>query len=648
MLLARPWIGVGYGPDAGILMSLERFFQKFAQLPRRTKQLALVAFDATILLFLVWLSYAIRLGSFFTPTPTQLMLMLAAPLVTIPVFVRLGLYRSVIRYITERAMWTIVKATAISVLVWVGIIFLTEMSGIEGVPRSIPLIYWTLSTTVIAGSRFAAKWALWQVSQGERVGRRTLIFGAGETGVQLCNALRSRGDSFVIGFMDFDRHFHGMELLGVRVYPPDQIEMLIENYGVNEVILAAPNMSMQQRRDVLERISPYKIQTRILPAAADLVGSKYLRKFVRDVDIDDLLGRQPVPPSADLLSATVEGRTILVTGAGGSIGSELCRTVAKLRPSKLVLLDVSELALYQIERELRDVADFTLVAELGSVTDRRLVASVFSRHGIETVYHCAAYKHVPIIEENPLVGISNNIFGTDCIASTAFSSGAKNFVLISTDKAVRPSSVMGATKRWSELLVRHYGTLAEKAGKGQVFSSVRFGNVLGSNGSVVPLFREQIARGGPITLTDPDMTRYFMSIREAAELIVQAGALSSNGEILLLEMGDPVNIRDLAVNMIMLAGLSVRDHRNPMGDIEIVVTGKRDGEKLHEELFYDPSGTTPTKHPKIMKAKRMNVPIDNLREAMEQLQTAIEAQDKTTARAVLFDFVVPASMKKAG
>lgn len=629
-------------------MSLERILQKFAQLPRRTKQLSLVAFDSAVLLFLVWLSYSIRLGFTFEPNRAQLLLMLAAPVIAIPIFIRLGLYRSVIRYITDRAIWSIIKATAVAVLIWVGVIYLTEMSGIAGVPRSIPLIYWALSCFAIAGSRFAAKWLLWRVSQSERLSRRTIIYGAGETGVQLCNALRSRGDSFVVAFVDHERHHHGMELLGIRVYPPDRIESLIENFGVNEVILASPNMNAQQRRDVLERLAGYKVQTRILPAAADLVGSKFLRKFVRDVDIDDLLGRQPVPPSHELLGANVEGRGVLITGAGGSIGSELCRTVAKLRPARLVALDLSEHALYQIERELREITDFPVIAVLGSVTDRALLESIFSAQRIDTVYHCAAYKHVPIIEENPLVGIGNNIFGTDCLASTALASGASNFVLISTDKAVRPSSVMGATKRWSELLVRHYGMLAESAGKGQVFSSVRFGNVLGSNGSVVPLFREQIALGGPITLTDPSMTRYFMSIREAAELIVQAGALSGNGEILLLDMGEPVNIRDLAVNMVMLAGLTVRDHRNPLGDIEFVVTGRREGEKLHEELFYDPAGTTPTRHPKILRAKRLNVPIDNLREVLDLLGEAVAANDRAAARQVLFDFITPEPMRAAG
>ena len=360
---------------------------------------------------------------------------------------------------------------------------------------------------------------------------------------------------------------------------------------------------------------------------------------IREVRIDDVLGRSSVPADPELLREMIENRSILVSGAGGSIGSELCKLIVKWKPKLLVLLEANEFALYSIDKLLGEHARSLVIPVLGSVTDEVLVKRTLKTHGIQVVFHAAAHKHVPLVESNVLEGIRNNVFGTEAMARSAFDVGVERFVLISTDKAVRPSNVMGATKRWAELITRHNAERAARHQTGQKFSAVRFGNVLGSNGSVVPLFKEQIANGGPVTVTDPEMTRYFMSISEAAELIVQAGALSESGDTFLLEMGEPVRIMDLAENMVRLSGLSVRSPENPSGDIAISIIGGRPGEKIHEELFYDPANVTPTRHPKIVKAYRQSRPIANLTEELALLSRMLETEDELGARRVLFKLV---------
>jgi len=617
-------------------MKLENFRQRVSMMPRRYKQLILVAFDMIALTFAVWLSYLLRFGTFFIPNSEQALLMVAAPLIGLPVFIRFGLYRAVIRYLPDKAIWTMIQAVTISVILWVCLAFLTLMTGAEGVPRAIPFLYWVLSIGVICGSRFAAKWLLWSSLRDKLMARQCLIFGAGDAGRQLANALRSQNEVAVAGFIDDDKSLHGMDILGIRVYPTQALETLIDNFGVSEMIVTTSALSGIERRRLIGRLKSLDVKVRILPAISDLTAGKYLVSHLRDIDIDDLLGRSPVPADPILLDKTVEGRVILVTGAGGSIGSELCRTIVKLAPAKLIIFDVNEHGIYQLQRELTGMSDCLIVPVLGSISDASLIRSVLAEHKVENVYHCAAYKHVPLVEENVVEGARNNVIGTDVLAAMSQQAGVRNFVLISSDKAVRPSNVMGATKRWAELIVRHHGDVAKAKGTGQVFASVRFGNVIGSSGSVVPLFREQIAQGGPLTVTHDNMTRYFMSVREAAELIIQAGALSEGGDILLLEMGEPVRIRDLAENMILLAGLSVKDTSNPDGDIEIVTVGIRDGEKLHEELFYDPTGVAQTSHSKILRAKRSKNGTDHLPDAIAELQLLIERRDLEGVRTLLF------------
>ncbi|MDH7784877.1 FlaA1/EpsC-like NDP-sugar epimerase [Ochrobactrum sp. 19YEA23] len=620
-------------------MSLRFPWQRLALLPRITKQIILMLSDCVLLLLSAYLAFVIRLGFVFTPSKAQLFLIMIAPILTVPVFIRFGLYRAIIRYLAERAIWPIFQATAVAALFWVALVFLMELYGNAGLPRSVPLLYWLLSTVLITASRFGAKWLLRNAETGRTFTSSALIVGVGEPARQLATALRSHSDTMVVGFVDPDGQLKGMDIIGLRVYGAEEIPGLIENYGVKQVLVSEPSLDQKQRQDFARLLGRLPVNTRILPPIADLSAGKYLVSALRNIEIDDLLGRSPVPPDAALLREVVEGRRIMVTGAGGSIGSQLCRTIVQWNPECLVLFESSEFALYQIERQLRQLASCQIVPVLGSVRDRAYVEQALRDNRIDTVYHCAAYKHVPLVEKNPLIGIGNNVFGTLDVAEAALATDVERMVLISSDKAVRPTNVMGATKRWAELVVYYYGLLAAQAGKEKAFYSVRFGNVLGSNGSVVPLFREQIANGGPITLTHEDMTRYFMSIKEAAELIVQSGAIAESGDTVLLEMGEPVKIRDLAENMILLAGLTVRNAENPAGDIAIEVTGIREGEKMYEELFYDPSQAQSTRHPKIMRAPKGNKAAVNVPESLQRLQAAMESGDVDAVRKILFSVI---------
>ena len=608
-------------------------------LPRTTKQFILVAFDFHSLLLVIWLAYSIRLGSPFQPKPVELALMLLAPVICVPIFTRLGLYRAVIRYLPDRAAMTIFKAMALATLIWVGALFLVEVSRLGSMPRSVPISFLLGGTIIVAGSRFLVKRLLWTPLRQMYKAGEVVIYGAGQAGIELSMALRNQGSRYVAGFVDDDPALQNRDVAGLRVYSPRQMDYLIENLGVQEVIISMPLITTSRRQELVAALSRHPVKIRTLPAISDLAAGKYLVNQIREIDIDDLLGRSSVPADPDLLRAMIQNRSILVSGAGGSIGSELTRLIVKWSPRSLILFEANEFALYQIERNLREHSDAHIVPVLGSVTNKVLVNRILAEHDVQVVFHAAAHKHVPLVEQNALEGIRNNVFGTEAIATAAFEQGVENFVLISTDKAVRPTTVMGATKRWAELIVSQAGRQSLESGSKSMFSTVRFGNVLGSNGSVVPLFREQIAKGGPVTLTHEDMMRYFMSIHEAAELIVQAGALSEGGDVFLLEMGEPVRIRTLAENMIRLAGFTVRSADNPGGDIDIVVTGTRPAEKLSEELFYEPASAAPTRHPKILRARRGENKSRNLDMRLADLRAALERGDEAGARTVLFDFV---------
>jgi FlaA1/EpsC-like NDP-sugar epimerase len=606
-------------------------------LSRGTKRAILIVFDVVALLVALWLSFTIRLGGSFSPTSYHWLLMAAAPLIAIPVFVRLGLYRAVIRYLPERAFITVIQAMTLSTLLWVVALYFAEATRFAVFPRTVPLFYFIFGTLMIGGARFLAKAML--ALPERNIGRESgvVIYGAGPAGTQLAEALRTQGRNYVAAFLDEDPSLWGRDVAGYRVYPPDGLGDLVRNRGVREVILSMPSADAPTRSRIIEQLSRQPVKIRALPAISDLASGKYLVSQLRAIDIDDLLGRSAAPADPRLLETMLVGRTILVTGAGGSIGSELTRLIAKWHPKKLVLLEANEFALYEIERTLKLVNGTVVVPVLGSVADAALVRRTLAAEGVEVIFHAAAHKHVPLVEINALEGVRNNVIGTRVLVEAARDAGVGRFVLISTDKAVRPTSVMGATKRWAELIVRHYGALGDA--DRQRFCAVRFGNVLGSNGSVVPLFREQIAAGGPVTLTDERMTRYFMSIHEAAELIVQAGALSEGGDIFLLDMGEPIRIRELAENMIRLAGLTERTAKNPQGDIEIAVTGSRPGEKLYEELFYDPAHAVRTAQPRIFRSPSAVRRTDDLPAAIERLEAALRAEDEAQMRNVLFGYV---------
>lgn len=608
---------------------------KLLQISRFAKQLIMFSCDVVLLLLAAWGAFAMRLGLGHEPSSLQWVLMVAAPLLAMPVFVKLGLYRSVIRYMGEQALWAIIKAMALATLLWAGFAFMMQSTGLYGMPRSVPLLYGLLGVALVSGSRFTARWLLWLPVRNRYQGRQVLIYGAGNAGRQLAVSLRAGRDLFPAGFLDDDASLHGKDIDGLRVYPPAHLPLLIKRFGIHDVIVTLPSASSMRRRQVVLLLERHDVRVRILPAMSDIANGRHLVNMVREVDIGDLLGRDPVPAEPVLLERNITGKVVLVSGAGGSIGSELCRQIVTLAPARLVMLEQSEHALYQIERQLARRTDVELVACLGSVTDEGLMARLLGKHQVQTVYHAAAYKHVPLVEANMVEGASNNVLGTEALGKAALKAGVETFVLISTDKAVRPTSMMGATKRWAEMVVQDLARQAKVSGRGQRFCAVRFGNVLGSSGSVIPLFKEQIAMGGPVTVTHPEMTRYFMSIHEAVELVIQAGSMAEGGEVFLLDMGEPVKIMDLARNMIRLAGFQVRDEANPQGDIEIAVIGMRPGEKLYEELLIDLEKASSTAHPKIKKGLELGVPAEDFQEHMYRLRAALSGHHEPVLRQVL-------------
>lgn len=614
--------------------------ERIIRTPRQWKRVVMIMLDSVLLLVAIWASYALRLSNWSPAiTPERLTLAAFAVTVAIPVFIRLGLYRAVIRYLPEAAIWTVLRAMMIATVCWVIIIFLTEMTSRGIVPRSVPVLYFVLGTLFIGSTRFAAKWILNAGTGMRRDEEPIFIYGAGPTAAQLARALRGHGNRYVMGLIDDDPANHGRDVAGYRVFPPRDLPRLVERYGIREIVLSMSSIPPEARQAVIARVTGLGIKIRSVPDISDIVDGRYIVNQIREIEIDELLGRSFVPPDKDLLAKALSGKTVMVTGAGGSIGSELCRLIATWKPAKLVLLEASEYALYCIEQELTTKGGPEIVPVLGSVTDEQLVRRTLRKHQIEVLYHAAAHKHVPLVEANVLEGIRNNVFGTLTLAQTAAAENVSSFVLISSDKAVRPTNVMGATKRWAELIVRQLAIQARTNGSKQTFCAVRFGNVIGSNGSVVPLFKQQIAKGGPVTVTDPDMTRYFMSIPEAAELIVQAGALSAGGDVFLLDMGEPVRIGDLAENMIRLAGFKVRSAENPDGGIAINVVGKRPGEKPFEELFYNRDHAKPTAHPKIMRADASTIAYQNLEGTLDALRDAVMREADVDARAVLFSLI---------
>ena len=622
-------------------MKINNLTKRFTSLPRFYKQIITAATDSILLIAALWFSFSLRLGVFYYPHNHEVTLVfLSLPFLAIPVFIRFGLYRAIIRYIGFRALWSVLQAVSLYAIL-LGLLFL--FLRVQGFPRSVIIINWIVAVLLIGGTRMMARWwltgALSESGTNNNNSKiKVAIYGAGSAGVQLANALAYSNEYKPVAFLDDKSELHNRHVNSLRVYPFSKIGELIPKLGMQEVLLAIPTASRRRRNHIIEMLEKYPVHVRTLPGMADLAGGQVKIEDIKEVDIEDLLGRDPVKPFTDLLHSNIQNKVVMVTGAGGSIGSELCRQILQQQPEKLILFEANEYALYAIESELKATLDSAdkerLVAILGNVLDKYRFDQVCKTYQVNTIYHAAAYKHVPLVEKNPLEAVRNNIKGTLIAAQGAIATGVETFVLISTDKAVRPTNVMGASKRFAELILQ---ALAEKESHTHL-SMVRFGNVLGSSGSVVPLFREQIQNGGPVTVTHPDIIRYFMTIPEAAQLVIQAGAMGNIGDVFLLDMGEPVRINDLARKMIHLSGLTVEEDNNPGGDIRIEYTGLRPGEKLYEELLIggDPVGT---KHPRIYRARESHIPWQELKDYLDLLDKGLEAGDVEMVLTLLLNVV---------
>ncbi|WP_370322687.1 polysaccharide biosynthesis protein [Oricola sp.] len=609
------------------------------RLSRRNKQILLIFIDVAVLWIAAYSAFVLRLGFQSGLNSSQLAMIVCAPIVTVPIFIQSGLYRMVLRYLPERAFLTIFRAVAISALIWTTLAFFSGSYGGSGVPRTVPFIFGFLALFGTGLSRFAVKWLLSKPEVSLKR-RRTLIYGAGRSGSALANAMRDAGMAHILGFVDDDPKLHSRDVNGIRVHDPKNLSSLIENLGIEEIVLSVPSATTDEKLRIGASLAKLPVSVRILPAASGLSTGRFDVQMLEKLDIAQLIGRSAVPPERELIEKVVRGRRILITGAGGSIGSHLAGLVDSYAPAELFLLDNSEFALYRVWRSLHNARQFYPAhIVLGSVAEPAFLRRFFAKHEIDVVFHAAAFKHVDIVEQNIAEAIRNNALGTRNAIEAAYNSGTKTFVLISTDKAVNPSSVMGATKRLCELLLRSYAGLAERKRTGQKFLVVRFGNVIGSSGSVIPLFRDQIARGGPVTVTHKDVTRYFMAASEAVELIVQSAALSEGGETFVLDMGEPVSIYRLAREMVKLAGLTVRDNDNPDGDIAIEFSGLRPGEKLHEDLWYDTNATQRSAHSKILMVRGQTNAHQRAEEALIQLEKAIGELDEGALRDLLFDLI---------
>ena len=613
-------------------------------MPRWVKRVLALLTDASLCIVAVWLAFYLRLdewvriadGSTYRPE----LAVAVALLIAIPLFVVHGFYRVIFRYSNLVAVNMVVRAFA---LYGLGYVLVVTVIGLPGVPRSVGINQPLLFLAGVGFSRVVAYF--WLGRSYRRLRKRdslpkVMIYGAGSAGRQLASAMNNSQEMRVLGFFDDDQSLHGQMMNGLRIYDPDDLAAVTDDNNISAVLLALPSISRHRRNEILAMVKEAKVAVRTLPSVSDLAEGRVTVSDLRELDIEDLLGREPVPPNELLLGKNIFQKTVLVTGAGGSIGSELCRQIADIGPRKLVLLEQSEYALYQMHAELErrlDGCSVDLIALLGSVQDERHMTEVMTSIKPDTVYHAAAYKHVPLVEHNPTEGLKNNVFGTLATAQAAIAADVTDFVLVSTDKAVRPTSVMGASKRLAEMALQ---ALAAEASpnKSTRLSMVRFGNVLGSSGSVVPKFRQQIREGGPVTVTHADVTRYFMTIPEAAQLVIQAGAMAKGGDVYVLDMGEPVKIFDLAKRMIELSGLTLRDSNNPTGDIEISITGLRPGEKLYEELLIGDNPQTTT-HPRIMRASEDFLSWLTLQDRLQVLHTNLQNDNQTAIKQLLKELV---------
>lgn len=638
--------------------------QWLLQLPRRQKRLMQVATDVLLVWAALWLAFLVRLGidEVINPLTAHTWLFLCAPIVAIPLFIRFGLYRAVLRYFGNDALIEIVKAVSLSSLI-LGLVVYLYSNHQTVVPRSIIFNYWWLSLLMIGGLRLAMRqyflgdWftAAQHVPFTNRDNGlpKVAVYGAGAAGNQLVAALRIGRAMRPVAFIDDDGSITDRVISGLQVYKPKHIQQMIDATGAQEILLAIPSTDRGRRREILGFLEGFPLHVRSVPGFMDLASGRVKVDDIQEVDIADLLGRDAVPAQGDLLDHCIKGQVVLVTGAGGSIGSELCRQILALRPTTLLLFEHGEFNLYSILSELeqritRESLPVKLLPILGSVRNQDKLLDVMKTWHVDTVYHAAAYKHVPMVEHNIAEGVLNNVIGTLNTAQAALQANVANFVLISTDKAVRPTNVMGSTKRLAEMMLQAlsrelapvmFGDTSNVSHVNKTrFTMVRFGNVLGSSGSVIPLFHKQIHLGGPLTVTHPKITRYFMTIPEAAQLVIQAGSMGQGGDVFVLDMGEPVKIVELAEKMIHLSGLSVRSEKNPHGDIAIQFTGLRPGEKLYEELLIG-DNVAATPHPMIMTATEDYLSWDVLKVKLTELLAAVDKDDYTRVRQILRDTV---------
>ena len=601
-------------------------------LPRGTKRLIMAAADAVAIPTALWAALALkfdRLDPALERTLAYFVVAVASALLFFSVF---GLYRAVIRFVGPKAMGTVIAGVSLSVLVLAGF---DRFFASHQIPLSAFGIYWALALLYVGGSRFVARYLFLHTGANGKAIARVAIYGAGDAGARVSSVLLGGPDFEPVAFIDDKKSLQGSNINGIRVYGADSLPALVRQRKIDRILLALPSVSRRRRREILTQLEPLGVHVQSLPNLSELISGKAQISELCDVDVSDLLGRDPVPPKPKLFGSCIRGKCVLVTGAGGSIGAELCRQIIRLSPSRLVLFEMSELALYNIERELEEVAAHEqlpaeIVPLLGNAHHRHRVREVLSAFGVQTVYHAAAYKHVPIVEYNVVEGIHNNVISTWYTAEAALETGVETFVLVSTDKAVNPANVMGATKRLAELVLQ---ALQERTTQTR-FCMVRFGNVLASSGSVVPLFQEQIRRGGPVTVTHRDVIRYFMTIPEAAQLVLQAGSMAKGGDVFVLDMGRPVRIDDLARRLVNLMGLTVRDANNPDGDIEIEYTGLRTAEKLFEELLIG-SNVTGTDHPMIMRAIEHRLSWPKMEQILNDLLVALASFDCHSALELL-------------
>lgn len=588
--------------------------------------LGLLVLDCILLPFALFTAVWLRLGAEWDPKLTpHIWLFFSVPIWTIPIFINFGLYRAVIKYLDDKVIYVVFAGVSASILI---LTFLIYIFGVSAFPRTSIVIYGLFALVYIGGSRFLLR----GVSRSSRARvndhEPVAIYGAGVAGVQLVLSLAHGSKYIPQFFVDDDPGKWGSTIRGIKVYSPQKLHSLSQSFAIKRVLLAIPSSNISRRREIIKQMEHESLYVQTLPGINDIISGNIKFSDLKNIEIEDLLGRDSVPPNVNLLQKNIQDKNVLITGAGGSIGSELARQITRLNPQKLIILDSSEFALYSIEQELKSRFPYMKIFDiLGSVTNPGLIDEVVCTYKIDTIYHAAAYKHVPIVELNPLSGLENNVLGTLVVAKAATKYNVANMILISTDKAVRPTNIMGASKRLAELVLQAF---AKKYVSGTVFSMVRFGNVLGSSGSVVPLFKQQISHGGPITITHPEIIRYFMTIPEAVELVIQSGSMAQGGEVFVLDMGQAVKIVDLARKMVYLSGLTIKDDTHPDGEIEIRYTGLRPGEKLYEELLIG-NNPTKTKHDQIMMANEPMLDYEYLIQQLILMQSFIDNHDAKSA-----------------